>query len=77
MRAPAQAALSREIAKSAPPDGYTLLLTGTTLFATLPALKHKVPYDADKDFIALSRVASVVNVVAVHRRSASARSLTS
>jgi tripartite-type tricarboxylate transporter receptor subunit TctC len=62
----ASGVIAAEIAKSAPPDGYTLLLTGTTLFATLPALKHKVPYDADKDFIALSRVASVVNVVAVH-----------
>ena len=55
-----------EIAKTAPPDGYTLLLAGTTNFATLPALKPKLPYDVDKDFIALSRVASVANVVAVH-----------
>jgi tripartite-type tricarboxylate transporter receptor subunit TctC len=55
-----------EIAKNAPPDGYTLLLAGLTAFALLPALKPKLPYDADKDFVALSRVASVVNVVAVH-----------
>ena len=55
-----------EIAKTAAPDGYTLLLAGTTNFATLPALKPKLPYDLDKDFVALSRVASVANVVAVH-----------
>jgi tripartite-type tricarboxylate transporter receptor subunit TctC len=55
-----------EIAKTAPPDGYTLLLAGLTAFALLPALKPRLPYDPDKDFIALSRVASVVNVVAVH-----------
>jgi tripartite-type tricarboxylate transporter receptor subunit TctC len=55
-----------EIAKNAPPDGYTLLLAGLTAFALLPALKPRLPYDPDKDFIALSRVASVVNVVAVH-----------
>jgi tripartite-type tricarboxylate transporter receptor subunit TctC len=55
-----------EIAKNAPPDGYTLLLAGLTAFALLPALKPKLPYDPDKDFVALSRVASVVNVVAVH-----------
>ena len=55
-----------EIAKNAPPDGYTLLLAGTTNFATLPALKPKLPYDIDKDFVMLSRVASVAHVVAVH-----------
>ena len=55
-----------EIAKTAAPDGYTLLLAGTTNFATLPALKPKLAYDIDKDFVALSRVASVANVVAVH-----------
>lgn len=58
--------IAAEIAKAAPPDGYTLLLAGTTLFATLPALKPKLPYDPDKDFVALSRVASVAHVVAVH-----------
>ena len=58
--------IAAEIAKSAPPDGYTLLLAGTTLFATLPALKPKLPYDPDRDLAALSRVASVAHVVAVH-----------
>jgi tripartite-type tricarboxylate transporter receptor subunit TctC len=55
-----------EIAKNAPPDGYTLLLATFNIFAALPALTPKLPYNPDKDFVALSRVASVVNVVAVH-----------
>ena len=55
-----------EIAKTAPPDGHTLLMAGITLFASLPALKPKLPYDPDKDFVALTRVASVAHVVAVH-----------
>ena len=55
-----------EIAKNASPDGYTLLLAGTATFATLPALKPKLPYDPDKDFAVLTRIASVANVVAVH-----------
>ena len=55
-----------EIAKTALPDGYTLLVAGPTVFASLPALKPKLSYDTDKDFVALSRVASVANVVAVH-----------
>ncbi len=55
-----------EAAKNAPPDGYTLLLAGATELATLPALKTKLPYDADRDFVALTRVASVSYVIAVH-----------
>jgi len=55
-----------EIAKNALPDGYTLLMAGITAFALLPALKPQLPYDPDKDFVALSRVASVASVVAVH-----------
>jgi tripartite-type tricarboxylate transporter receptor subunit TctC len=55
-----------ELAKNAPPDGYTLLLMSIAPFATLPALMSRLPYDPDKDFIALSRVASMANVLAVH-----------
>lgn len=55
-----------QIARNAAPDGYTLLLAGTATFATLPALKPRLPYDPDKDFLVLSRIASVANVVAVH-----------
>ena len=55
-----------EIAKTAPPDGYTLLMASTSVFALLPALKPKLPYDPDKDFVALSRVSSAAFVVAVH-----------
>jgi len=55
-----------EIAKNAPPDGYTLLLATFNIFAVLPALNPKFPYDPDKDFVALSRVASAANVVVVH-----------
>lgn len=55
-----------EIARNAPPDGYTLLIASSTPFAALPALKPRLSYNPDKDFVALSRVASVANVVAVH-----------
>lgn len=56
-----------EIAKGAAPDGYTLLLVTSTTFASLPVLKKKLPYDPDRDFIALSRVAWVANVVTVNK----------
>ncbi len=56
-----------EIAKGAAADGYTLLLVTSTTFASLPVLKKKLPYDPDRDFIALSRVAWVANVVTVNK----------
>lgn len=56
-----------EIAKAGAPDGYTLLLVTSTTFASLPVLKKKLPYDPDRDFIALSRVAWVANVVTVNK----------
>jgi tripartite-type tricarboxylate transporter receptor subunit TctC len=54
-----------EIAKRAAPDGYTLLFISTTTFAALPVLKAKLPYDAERDFMPLSRIAWVANVLTV------------
>ena len=58
--------IAAEITKNAPADGYTLLLAGTTVFATLPALRPGLSYNVDKDFTALTRIAWVTNVLAVH-----------
>jgi tripartite-type tricarboxylate transporter receptor subunit TctC len=55
-----------EIAKTALPDGYTVLMASFATFAVIPALKPKLSYDPEKDFVALSRVASGAYVVAVH-----------
>jgi tripartite-type tricarboxylate transporter receptor subunit TctC len=54
-----------EIAKNAAPDGYTVLVGSTTVFAALPALKSNLPYDLERDFQLLSRIASVANVMVV------------
>jgi tripartite-type tricarboxylate transporter receptor subunit TctC len=58
--------LGVQIAKAAAPDGYTLLMATVNTFALLPALKARLSYDPDKDFVALTRVASGADVIAVH-----------
>jgi len=58
--------IGMEIVRGATPDGYTLLLMTVSTFASLPALKSALPYNPDRDFIALTRIASVANVVAVN-----------
>lgn len=67
-RSGASGIIGMEIAKKAAPDGYTLLLVTSTTFASLPALKKSLPYDADRDFIAISRIAWVANVVTVNAK---------
>ncbi|HKU69282.1 MAG TPA: tripartite tricarboxylate transporter substrate-binding protein, partial [Burkholderiales bacterium] len=55
-----------EAAAHAAPDGYTVLLVTATTFGALPVLKKSLPYDVEKDFIPLSRIAWVANVVTVN-----------
>ncbi len=54
-----------ETVKTAAPDGYTMLVGSTTVFAGLPALKPNLSYDIERDFIPLTRIASVANVMVV------------
>jgi len=55
-----------EIAKSAAPDGHTLLVGSTAVYSALPALKSNLSYDPERDFLPLTRIASVANVMVVH-----------
>ncbi|HJT60200.1 MAG TPA: tripartite tricarboxylate transporter substrate binding protein [Burkholderiales bacterium] len=58
--------LGADIASKAPADGYTLLLTTTSIYALLPSLKKNLPYDPAKDFVAISRIATASNVLVVN-----------
>jgi tripartite-type tricarboxylate transporter receptor subunit TctC len=53
------------VAKSAP-DGYTLLLTTTAIYAILPNLRKNLPYDPAKDYLPVSRLATASNVLVVN-----------
>jgi tripartite-type tricarboxylate transporter receptor subunit TctC len=53
------------VAKSTP-DGYTLVMGVTGSHAINTSLYSKMPYDPVKDFIAISQVAVVPNVLVVH-----------
>ena len=52
------------VAKS-PPDGYTLLLYGNTLWL-LPLMRSHMPCDPALDFLPVSLAAGAVNILVVH-----------
>ena len=55
---------SIDYVQKSPPDGYTLHLTGSTLWV-LPLVNKQVPYDAEKDFIPIT--SSVRLIVEQHQ----------
>ena len=57
--------LGADIASKAAADGYTLLLTTTSIYALIPSMKKNLPYDPVKDFVAISRIATASNVLVV------------
>jgi tripartite-type tricarboxylate transporter receptor subunit TctC len=58
-----------EVAKAAP-DGYTLLMGTVGTHAINPSLYPKMPYDHVKDFVPITLVAGVPNVVIMNPASA-------
>ena len=65
-RAGAGGVLGAEMAAKSAPDGYTLLLTTTAIYAILPNLRKNLPYDPAKDFMPISRIATASNVLVVN-----------
>jgi tripartite-type tricarboxylate transporter receptor subunit TctC len=58
--------LGADIAARSPADGYTLLLTTTSIYAILPGLRKNLPYDPVRDFVPISRLATASNVLVVN-----------
>ena len=54
-----------EIVAKAPADGYTLLMSPSTL-ATNPASYKKMPYDAIRDFAPITQTLYVPNLIVTH-----------
>jgi tripartite-type tricarboxylate transporter receptor subunit TctC len=65
-RAGASGLIGAEIAAKAAPDGYTLFLGTTTLYAILPNLRKQLPYDIERDFAAVTQIASASNVLVIN-----------
>jgi len=57
--------IGTEVVARAPADGYTVLFIGNG-FAMNPALRAKLPYDTERDFAGVARVASNPLVISVH-----------
>jgi len=57
--------LGAEIVAKAPPDGYTLLLTGAAHVMSA-GLYSKLPYDPVRDFVPIVKIGSGPNVLVVH-----------
>ena len=54
-----------EAVKNSPADGYTLLMSPSTV-AVLPAVTKEARFDPSKDFAAITQVAGISNVLVVH-----------
>jgi tripartite-type tricarboxylate transporter receptor subunit TctC len=64
-KAGASGAIGAEHVKNSPPDGYTFLTTTTAMVAITRHLQP-LPYDPDKDFVTVARMATSGGVFAIH-----------
>jgi tripartite-type tricarboxylate transporter receptor subunit TctC len=64
-RAGASGIIGVEVAVKAPPDGYTLLISQTSL-AINPSMFRKMPYEALRDLAPITQIVDGPNVLVVH-----------
>ncbi|MEO5845661.1 MAG: tripartite tricarboxylate transporter substrate binding protein [Caldimonas sp.] len=68
--------LGADLVAKSPPDGYTLLMGTVGTQSINPALYPKMPYDAVKDFVPITLVAGVPNVLVMNPAKAAAFGIT-
>lgn len=51
--------IGTQLAAKSPPDGYTLLFASASVFAAVPNLYEKLPFDLERDFQPISMVESI------------------
>jgi tripartite-type tricarboxylate transporter receptor subunit TctC len=64
-RAGASGIIGVEVAAKSPPDGYTILISQTSL-AINPAIFPKIPYNALRDLAPITQIVDGPNVLTVH-----------
>jgi tripartite-type tricarboxylate transporter receptor subunit TctC len=58
--------LAAETVAKASPDGHTLLVNTTSLWAILPSIKKSLSYDAERSFVPITLIATTANVLAIN-----------
>jgi tripartite-type tricarboxylate transporter receptor subunit TctC len=58
--------IAHNLVAKAPADGYTILMTAPTSHAIVSVLNAPLPYDAEKDFAPVGKVAELALVLVVH-----------
>jgi tripartite-type tricarboxylate transporter receptor subunit TctC len=61
--------LATDLLAKAEPDGYTLLVGGVGPLSISPAVYRKLPYDAGRDFLPITKAAEILNVMVVNASS--------
>jgi tripartite-type tricarboxylate transporter receptor subunit TctC len=64
-KAGANGLLATEAVAKAPGDGHTILFTYAAAHVVNPVLMEKIPYDVNKDFIAVAQIGAVGNLLVV------------
>jgi tripartite-type tricarboxylate transporter receptor subunit TctC len=65
-RAGATGTVAAGLVAKSPPDGYTIMMGHISVNAIAPSLFAKLPYDAGRDFAAITLAAAVPHLMVVH-----------